>query len=330
MKKARIEYLDVLRGIGILYMVFAHVNYFEKYDYYIHAFHMPLFFFITGYFFSKNEKLSWKEFIVKITKKLLIPYFVLGIFFAVFDSICFTGIGTLYSNLLSIVTTNNVFFPISGAFWYFTCLFFAMLIFYSLRKIIKNDYLLFIMSFLVMLIGVYFKKIIDIELWLSLIPSLASVGFISSGYLAKKMDLIEKYAVKNIFLLIIIGLINGFMIFKTGYVNMRTNNYPNIFLLLINFILAMLFYINISRKLDNISFLNRIMDIIKFIGKYSIVFLIFNQFIILIIKKLFIAFGFVEINILLYSVCIFIPAVIIMYILAKLIIKSKIRFIFGI
>lgn len=327
MKKERIEYLDILRAIGILYMIFGHITLYPKYDHYIHAFHMPLFFFITGYFFTKNEKLPWKDFIKKTSKKLLIPYFILGFMFSIIDYIFLKG--NLPNNLLIMVTTNNEGFPIAGAFWYFTCLFFGMLIFYILRKVLKKDYLLITSSLLIMLLGVYFKKIINVELWLSLIPSFVSVGFITLGYYTKKYDLLEKYRINNPLILITIFLLNGFIIFKTGYVNMRTNNYPNFIILLINFIGTMFFYINFSRKIENISFLNFLTEKLNFIGKYSILFLELNQFIILIIKKVLVVIGIAKTTSVLYSITIFIMTIIIIYFLTKKIIKSKIRIIFG-
>lgn len=329
MKKERIEYLDILRAIGILYMIFGHITLYPKYDHYIHAFHMPLFFFITGYFFAKNEKLSWKEFVKKISKKILIPYFILGITFALTDSIFFTGIKTIPKNLLTLITINNENFPIAGAFWYFTCLYFAMILFYFLRKLIKKDYLLIVCSFLIMLIGIYFKKIINIELWLSIIPSFVAVEFIDIGYFVNKNKMLDKYQINNIFILMIIFIINYILIFKTSYVNMRTNTYPNIIIFLLNFIMSMIFYLNISRKLDNIKCFNSIAKRLKFIGKYSIVFLELNQFIILILKKILIKLPLFEIGTISYSIFIFILTVIIIYVFTNKIINSKIKILFG-
>ncbi len=50
-QKSRLKYVDFFRGIGIIMMVMAHVG-FGGYDHFVHAFHMPMFFFVSGYFFS--------------------------------------------------------------------------------------------------------------------------------------------------------------------------------------------------------------------------------------------------------------------------------------
>ena len=43
---------DILKGLGILLMIMGHVGFGELFSKYIHAFHMPLFFLISGYFYK--------------------------------------------------------------------------------------------------------------------------------------------------------------------------------------------------------------------------------------------------------------------------------------
>lgn len=329
MVKKRIEYLDIVRGIGILYMIFGHITYYEKFDHYIHAFHMPLFFFISGFFFHHYENLSWKEFMLKITKKLLVPYFLLGLLYSIIDGVFFNGIYIIPKNIITLFTINNNNFPIAGAFWYFTCAYFSSMIFFGLRKNIKNEYLLCFISFFIMIVGIFFKRIIDIELYLSFIPAMVSVGFIELGYLTKKLKLLEKYSIDNYIILIFIFIINLWCIMRTGYVNMRINVYPNVMLLLFNFVLAMIFYINISKKMEELSFLKPLLRVIKEIGKYSIIYLIMNQFIILLIKTIAFQLFLLNSNSLLYSIIVFLITVIINYLVAVIIRKLRFKFIFG-
>ena len=66
--------LDIAKGISIITVVIAHLQYtcFSKYIYW---FHMPLFFIISGYLFKKpknNDKI--KSMLVKKTLKFLVPY----------------------------------------------------------------------------------------------------------------------------------------------------------------------------------------------------------------------------------------------------------------
>ena len=47
--KQRLDYIDVFRSLGIIAMVMGHVGFGGKFDHFIHAFHMPMFFFIANF-----------------------------------------------------------------------------------------------------------------------------------------------------------------------------------------------------------------------------------------------------------------------------------------
>ena len=55
-EQSRVGYIDVFRGIGILLMIMGHTNSFGGYfDKFIHAFHVPMFFVVSGYLFRVNS-----------------------------------------------------------------------------------------------------------------------------------------------------------------------------------------------------------------------------------------------------------------------------------
>ena len=69
--------IDIYRAYGIVLMIMGHIGFGENFDHFIHAFHMPMFFFISGFFF-KDDITNVKQYAVNKAKKLLIPYFVFG------------------------------------------------------------------------------------------------------------------------------------------------------------------------------------------------------------------------------------------------------------
>ena len=86
---ARIEYLDALRGFTMLLVVMTHVSGFvlgsdgeANYHYYIKQFRMPLFFFVSGFVFYK-ENMKWNldnitRFLKKkITVQIITPFIFL-------------------------------------------------------------------------------------------------------------------------------------------------------------------------------------------------------------------------------------------------------------
>ena len=64
------------RGYGIILVILGHLS-LQKANIWIYSFHVPLFFFISGYLL--NDNLALKPFIIKKLKALMIPYFSLGI-----------------------------------------------------------------------------------------------------------------------------------------------------------------------------------------------------------------------------------------------------------
>lgn len=70
--------IDIAKGIGIFLVVLGHFAVFASPLYhYIYLFHMPLFFFISGMF---AKSMGIKEFFVKKTRRLLVPYLFYWIF----------------------------------------------------------------------------------------------------------------------------------------------------------------------------------------------------------------------------------------------------------
>jgi fucose 4-O-acetylase-like acetyltransferase len=89
----RIEYLDIAKGIGILLVVLGH-NDFEVISLFaqrlIYSFHMPLFFFLSGYFI--NTAVPFFDFFKKRFNGLIKPY-LFTIFLIYFTSVSFEKMG---------------------------------------------------------------------------------------------------------------------------------------------------------------------------------------------------------------------------------------------
>ena len=74
--KQRIHYIDVLKGIGIVFVVFAHCNIIPYLHGYICSFHMALFFFISGMMMNMDKYKTYGSFLLSRIKQLYIPYVV--------------------------------------------------------------------------------------------------------------------------------------------------------------------------------------------------------------------------------------------------------------
>lgn len=72
----RIHWVDILRGIGILLMVYGHINYEPSVYTWIYSFHMAIFFFAAGVVYKKRP--VYTDFLHRI-RTILLPYYVVGI-----------------------------------------------------------------------------------------------------------------------------------------------------------------------------------------------------------------------------------------------------------
>ena len=64
--------MDVLRAWGIFLVIAGHLG--SPFSGFIYTFHMPLFFFLSGYVFS--TKVNWTNFIKKKIKTIVVPMYI--------------------------------------------------------------------------------------------------------------------------------------------------------------------------------------------------------------------------------------------------------------
>ena len=80
-EKNRIVWIDQLRGLTFYTVILGHMSISYDFKSFIYSFHMPLFFMITGLVFNieKINNTSFKDFLLRLVKRMLIPYFCLQI-----------------------------------------------------------------------------------------------------------------------------------------------------------------------------------------------------------------------------------------------------------
>jgi acyltransferase len=137
--KKRIYWIDVCRGIAIIFVLYGHLFVSDKNNYLIFAFHMPLFFFISGLVFKPIYEKPMKWILVKYFKQLLIPYYIFAVMTYIFASISGTtdlsikGIGY---QLFGIVygSGSDGMLGYNVVLWFLPCLFITKLLFVSLLR----------------------------------------------------------------------------------------------------------------------------------------------------------------------------------------------------
>lgn len=322
----RVDSIDIFKALCIIFMIMGHIGFGMCFDKYIHAFHMPTFFIVSGLFF--NNQISFKKFLSHKFKSLIVPYIIWSMFFEVLGY--FTG----RLNLYSIIWNNINDIPIAGALWFLTAMFGAELLVYILLRFF-NEYI----SVVLMIILSVIVQTYSIKLPFSFDSSITGAVFILLGYSFKqkfpspqKFDCIN-HNKKNVAFLIMISLINIVLIFINGYTNMRVNQYGYFLLFILNAFIAFVCYefwiIFLLSK--NIRIIRLVKRILITIGKYSITYLCFNQLIIMMINKLFIVFliGNNMLEIFPFNILTTCVTIILCYFINNLFMKSRMKILLG-
>lgn len=331
MKKTdRIEYIDIFRSLGIIAMVMGHVGYGDIFDFFIHAFHMPMFFWISGFLFQHKSKseLSFRTLVLKKAKTLLLPYAVFGIAHYLLY-ICINYDDFDISPLVHLVSFNTDGLPICGALWFLTALFFTDILFFIIDRYIASEPIKAIIIALIALAGNLYKVIFSYTLPFALGPALVGLGLYYIGHLCRKNA--ENKAVHFVFNLpwiptFLLGIMTTILIFINGYINMRTETYAVIPLFWVNASLAVIVGVNLSKLLYKYIQNSIVGKWLVSIGEESIIYVCLNQVVIIVVRK---ATQMLNMSVYLSSVFILVISMSCLWIISKIIVNTKLKRMIG-
>ncbi|MDE6566763.1 MAG: acyltransferase family protein [Lachnospiraceae bacterium] len=286
MKKNRIDSIDIFRGIGIIIMVMGHVYFGVTFDHFIHAFHMPMFYFVSGMFFNDKqaEKTTVVSYVTRKVRTLIIPY----VFFAILHYLIWVkwnrendGVDLLLP-LTYIFGVNTYELPIAGALWFLTSLFLTEIMYFMMVVFIKNRKVFLVLVIVMALFGNAELYIFETQLPFAIGAAFVGLGLYHIGHLLFSNR--EKAFVRWLFnrpltVSVACGGIITVLIFKNGCINMRASDYAVVPLFWMNAIGSIIVGINISKWLDK-KLPDPIKSIFTFIGKNSIVYVCLNQLVI--------------------------------------------------
>lgn len=311
----RLGYVDIYKSIGIILMIMGHIGFGERFDFFIHAFHMPIFFFISGFLYKDCRSVSFKKYFVKKFRSLIIPYISFGIIHFTI-SVFLYGYNIEYLKHLLFINTDGL--PIAGALWFLTALFFVDIIYYLIDKFIKKDLYQFIIILFMFTCTLYIKDKFSIVLPYAIGSSMAGLILFFIGNKLKGKILNIKFL-----LLMVITVLDVYLIFNNGYVNMRTEVYSNVILFFFNSILSSIVLINYALIVEKVLKISFISKFIQSIGKNSIVYVCLNQIVILLVTK------FINYYLPFKNYFILLLSVILLGVGSYIISKTKLKFLIG-
>ena len=249
-----IHEITILKAFGILLVVGGHVGGFLNWIgipwsnnaeiFPAYSFHMPLFFFASGYFYNSKYDSQIYTLLRKRISSLVIPYYKWNLFYGLLVTFLIINLNFSKGNILSI--SNFLFEPwisgyqynLNGPAWFVLCLFLSQILYVLSRKLffatlnylsldikVNFDYLLLIIYILLGLLCTYLSinyNILNNVYIYILIRTTFSIQFLHFGYCYK--NYIKTYITFNIytFLILISTKICFIEIAKNYTFSMRT------------------------------------------------------------------------------------------------------------
>lgn len=190
----RVDFIDLIKGYGIILVVWGHT--FSPRSVYLYSFHMPLFFFVSGFLFKEKP---FSEFIMAKIKRLYLPYVVFclvsWLFYLLVPLLLHKplppGHGAKIISVLSGTAANGGNDPI----WFLPCLMVVSLLFLGIRRL-QRPPLMAAAVIAASLLSHYLGPRQDGSLFFKADIALSGVVFYALGYYCKAKDLLNRAAAR--------------------------------------------------------------------------------------------------------------------------------------
>lgn len=229
----RIQWIDNAKFIGIFLVVLGHLPIPEYAINFIYSFHMPLFFFISGYLYDVKKYDTFLKFLKHRSKQLLVPYVSFNVITYLFWLFVGRKFGNDSSADISVLTpiigmfygtdTGNYLIH-CGSLWFLPCLFLVEIIYYLCKQ--WNRYLVLI---LFLIVGYVNFKIDHIMLPWSFDVALVAIFFYILADILREFinKSIEIKVVYKLFICLVAFVLLIFQINFNGRSDMSSNTYNN-------------------------------------------------------------------------------------------------------
>lgn len=288
MTNDRYEFIDIAKGVGILAVVWAHILLVGWTHEIIYAFHMPLFFFISGFLFNVNKYSSFQTFLVKRFKRLIITYFIYsfvtwGIWF-IFRYVRHDLVKSYWMPLLQtfIAQGSGSYLVHNSALWFIPCLLAVEIMFFFISRL--SEGLKISVCFVMALVGVLLAHSLG-DAYLFNMPwnldvALLALPFYGTGNILRKriklLDIIITHKALFLGISVILLFLLGYLSFNFGECSMGSSSYQcNEIIFLIRAFTGIFLLLSVCLILTKNNFMDnyiisKIIDSLKWCGQNSL------------------------------------------------------------
>lgn len=233
----RLNFIDIAKGIGIILVVLGHCLAYEchnKLFMMIYSFHMPLFFFLSGFLFKSKD---YAAYLSGKVKTLLFPM----IFFQALNVISY---GILF--ILGLETFHDTI--AFGGFWFLGTLLYVSCLYYMLsEKIFSNSkrrgIIILTNALIAMVFGLIYAKNVSDQPNQLIATSFVAFSFYALGHVCNTNQSLQNLALRDSKLMRVFATIGSIALFvllayltsfTSRNVDMNTSRYGNSLFFILN------------------------------------------------------------------------------------------------
>ncbi len=262
--------IDTAKGMTILLVVIGHRNYLPSFlTTWIYAFHMPLFFLLSGYFAKKTA--IW-PYVLKQAKKLLLPYVACYVTFNIIISLLSKEHYTFFYYLNDLLRCGYKTDLVTRELWFLTSLFVIRII-YSLLMMLPETWIRSVIVVCLTVLGIILS-LNAICLPLRAETSFVGILFYHLGHLCRHFHILPRLKKMRWYVAVFVALIPvgllGWTVSFNGRTDMASLTYQNAFLFFINALLGIAAVLLMASVIQ--------CDIFPFLGKNTMSIYLYHIF----------------------------------------------------
>lgn len=277
---SRMSWVDICRGFAILFVMYGHAMTADSYRYVFYAFHIPLFFFLSGVVFKDSFTTLW-SFIKKSFKSIMIPYFMFAVltyfFWFAKEHTTHNTMQEFLKQVFGILYGNgtNGYLYFNVALWFLPCLFVTRVGFAALTKLHVSKKSSILILGALSIIGYLLASYTSWKLPLEIETAFSAIVFFGAGFLIKENATILSFLKKYGWWIFISGLAITIILATVSYqmygtqIDMRMNRLHNYVLFYIPAFCGILAWVSLSLIWHS----NRLLE---FIGQNTLILFVWH------------------------------------------------------
>ena len=271
--KKRIEWVDIAKGIAILLVCLGHRNIPYWFSKWLYTFHLPLFFFLSGYTTRFESYRNIKDFVHRKLRGLVIPSLTLGLAWILFE-FCFCRFYRrepfdFLRYLYYLLIGRKI-----GSSWFITALLVTEIIAYILFRLPEKWRL--IVTAAIGAAGFLMNSQLKEQLIWNANTALIGIIFFESAQFIRKHTAFERVLDRKRYIIISVALLCSVACTAfNGRIDMLYKKFGNILLFLLGAGSGILLIAEISRMLEKTAAVKRIF---LYLGKNTLPIIFFHYY----------------------------------------------------